>query len=544
MSTIRSLITSWYSHGARHPRKSALALILVIGVTVLALTSGDTAEAPSSETATSPIVTLASVAVISSDESPFSLLGEVRSVSQAELRIQKTGMVTQVHVRPGQYVSAGQILAEIDGASERAVVLSAQGALASAQAQLDRVRAGDRSEDRASIATQAEGATDSLTSAHDRARTAYSQSYTLAQDAIFAQADDLFTDPYTVAPRFRVRTASYDESKTLEKERVAIGSLLETWKKNTTTALSDDVLDARLTEADRDLQRIKSFLDTVSSYVSEQELSDDLTATLKAAQEGVVLGARSNIDSARNVINAAQTGLSSARSNSEIARLAEQKTNSGARIEDVRVAESVVIQARGALQSAQAAYENSIIRTPIAGTVTTLNIARGDYVSSMATAAIVANPNAQEVEVFVSAVARERITVGQPVLLAGMYKGVVTTAAPGLDPLTQKARVTAAPTEKTTLVNGSFVELAFMATTTHASVASSTEFRIPLSAIKVLSGGLAVFSVSDTGVLIAHPITEGTIVGDRMIVRDVAPNLSIVTDVRGLREGESVEVAR
>lgn len=542
ISTIRSLPTRVWVTCKAHPRKSILLVVIVGIALVLMLTGSDTAEAPV-EDARTPLVSVASVAAISQDTAPLLLLGEVRSVSQAELRAQKSGKVTQVYVRAGQYVPAGAVLAEIENAGERAAVLSAQGTVAAAQAQLDRVRAGDRGEDKASATAQAQSALVGLESAKNNARSTYSQAYTLAQDALYAQADDFFTNTYTVRPSFRVNSASYDERSILEKERVEIGYLLTQWKEAAQVTIPDSAIDTRLQTAERDLERIKNFMNTISSYVSEQELTDDFTSADKTAQEAKILGARASIDSARGAIQGARTGLAAALSAAQVTSLNESKSVTGARPEDIASAEAGVTQARGALLSAQALLENSLLRTPIAGTVSTLNVARGDFVSGQDTLAVVANPGAQEIEVFVSAVARERITVGQPVLVAGVHQGIVTSAAPGLDPITKKARVTAALTAKTSMVQGAFVELAFTGTST-AVTASSTDFRIPLSAIKVLPTGLAVFSVNEQGALVAHPIEEGTIVGDRMIVRDVAPDLLIVTDVRGLKEGEVVEIAR
>lgn len=546
MSGIRSTLSSWYAHGLRHPRKSLVAIAILLGSLFLTLTAGDTAEAPSSEQPSEQVVTLVSVAEASAEDRSLSLTGEVRSVSQAELRTRKSGTVTAVHARAGEYVQAGVILAEIDNAGERAAVLSAQGALAAAQAQLDRVRAGDRAEDKASTASQSESAASALLNAQDRARTTYSQSYTLAHDAVFAQADDFFSNPYTVAPSFRVRSASYDERKTLEKERVAIGALLEKWKEKSQMPIADDQLISRLTEAERDLGRIKVFLDNISLYVSEQELSDDLTSGEKAAEEGAILGARTAVDSARTAVNGARAGITSAQSAAEVTRLAEQKTTAGARVEDVRIAEAGVLQARGALQSAQAAFENSIIRTPIAGTVTTLNISRGDFVSSMVVAAIVANEKALEVELFVSENTRARIEAGQPVLVGGTHAGVITGVAPGLDPETKKARVTVGVSSDAPLTNGSYVDVTLMNSTSSTTTrdASTDGYLIPLSAIKVLPDGLAVFTVGEDETLLAHAIQEGTITGDRMLVRDIAPELRIVVDVRGLQEGDRVSVTR
>ena len=207
-------------------------------------------------------------------------------------------------------------------------------------------------------------------------------------------------------------------------------------------------------------------------------------------------------------------------------------------------AEANVTQARGALQSAYAALENTLLRTPIAGTVSTFNVARGDFVNALEIVAVVANVRALEIEAFVSDAARARIAVGQSVVIDGQYEGVVTSAAPGLDPTTKKARVTVGVGDNTALVNGAYVSMTFMADPVAMdAVSDQSEFVIPITAVKVLPRGLAVFTVTTEGMLEAQSITEGPIVGSKMIVREgLTADMAIVTDVRGLKEGDAVRI--
>jgi multidrug efflux pump subunit AcrA (membrane-fusion protein) len=324
---------------------------------------------------------------------------------------------------------------------------------------------------------------------------------------------------------------------------VAIGEVLNVWKQKTFTTLDIGSLDTALTEAQRDLARIKSFLDTISAYVSEQKTDDDFTDADKTAEEAVLLGARSTVDGARASVAGARQGLAAALSAEVAASGSESKITTGERPEDVRIVEASLLSAQGAYAAAVANLERTLVRSPIAGTVTTFNIGRGDFVSMQEVVAVVANEKALEIEAFVSEDARRRITVDSPVLVDGLYKGVVTSVAPGLDPITKRARVTIGITESAPLVNGSFAEVAFTESANGAQEVS-TETLIPITAIKVLPTGLAVFTVSNDGTLEARPVKEGTIIGDRMLVPEGLPSdLAIVTDVRGLIAGEKVTVA-
>lgn len=520
------------------------AIILVI-VLVVVFARDSSEDGVTAEQQT-PTVEVASIAALSRDTEALTLLGEVRSVSQAELRAEKPGQVTRVNVRAGQVVRAGTILAEIDNASERAAVLSAQGTVAAAEASLAKVNAGARSEDRVSAAVQTESAAVSLQSAREAARNSMSQAYSLIEDAVFAKTDDFFTNPYTVDPSFRVRSASYDERQAIEATRVSLGETLQNWKSRATSGtVPVDQLDAALRQSIDEAQRVKTFLNQISGFVAEQEISDVVTAADKSAQEAQILAARSNVDSALAALTGARQSLTSARSGAAVTSLSESKLTQGERPEDIAAAEAQVTQARGTLASALAQLEKSLIRTPIAGTVETFDISTGDFVSAQQVVAVVANPGALEIEAFVSQSGRERLAVGDTVLVGGSFEGTITTLAPGLDPTTKKARLTVGLPDEASLVNGQFVEIASIHSEEDAEVAQSTQdgYLVPITAIKVLPQSLVVLTVRDDNVIESLPIAEGPIVGASMLVRDIDPATRIVRDARGISEGDHVEIA-
>ncbi|HCC05083.1 TPA: hypothetical protein DEP58_02135 [Patescibacteria group bacterium] len=253
------------------------------------------------------------------------------------------------------------------------------------------------------------------------------------------------------------------------------------------------------------------------------------------------------MSSAQNLVHGARNGLTAAKSGSQVASLSSDVVLSGARSEDVAAAQAGVTQAQGALAGAYAQLENTLIRTPISGTVSTLNATRGDFLSSFDVVAVVANEGALEIEVFVSDSVRDRIVVGGPVLIDGKYQGMVTSISPGLDPVTKKSRVTVGITSDATLTNGAFVEVAFQGnepeTEKTTQQATTTEFSIPISAIKVLPRGFAVFTVKEDNTLEAHPIQEGPILGSKMLVPEgLTADIMIVNDVRGISEGDAVVV--
>lgn len=550
---IRAYVLRFFSaiiHFVTHrPRTTTAVVVVTILAGILLAQRGNTpAPSPSEGNATLPTVTLATVGSLQQNGIPVILTGEVRSLSQAELHAQKSGKVTAVYVRTGQRVAAGTVLAEIEHLGEQAAVLQAQGALAAAQANLTRVKNGTRIEDRLSATAGAESASAALNQTQEQARTVLTSAYTTAQDVILAKTDTFFSNPYTVRPSFRVHSASYTERRALEDERVAIGTLLDTWNTELGNSPSDEELDSALATAQVRLERIGQFVNRVTFFVSTQEESEDTTSTQIAMDTALVRAAQQAVDGAKSSVASIRTGLANARSVSTVASLSETKA-SVERPEDVQVAEAGVLQARGVLAGATAALEQALIRTPIAGTITSFSVARGDFVSMQQPVAVVANEaQAQEVVVYVSEDVRDTLHVGMEALVDGRYAGIITGVDPGLDPVTKRARVTVGVPEDASLTNGAFVEVAVTQDGEDGTAENDAEriragWYLPISAIKVLPDGLVVFTVTEEHTLAAHPITEGTIVGDRMLIPDdLAPELRIVTDVRGLSIGEQVKI--
>ena len=67
---------------------------------------------------------------------------------------------------------------------------------------------------------------------------------------------------------------------------------------------------------------------------------------------------------------------------------------------------------------------------------------------------------------------------------------------------------------------------------------------LPLTSLKLTPNARVVFSLGEDGRLIAHPVEIGDVHGSRIEITTPLPgDLRIVTDARGLSEGQKVNVA-
>src|SRR6185436_6894281 len=96
------------------------AVLIVVLVGARSLLGRTTEAVPLS---TTPQVTVASVADLSNQTSPLSLVGTVQSVNEATVNAESSGSVTAVYRSLGQYVNAGAGIAELENSSQRAAVM-------------------------------------------------------------------------------------------------------------------------------------------------------------------------------------------------------------------------------------------------------------------------------------------------------------------------------------------------------------------------------------------------------------------------------------
>ena len=108
-------------------------------------------------------------------------------------------------------------------------------------------------------------------------------------------------------------------------------------------------------------------------------------------------------------------------------------------------------------------------------------------------------------------------------------------------PISGKKEVKIGVSDDIELTNGSTVTVEFTRSDAQEEVASV--MTLPLSALRITSDGYFAFTLSQDSTLVAHKVQIGKVMGDVVEVTEgLTADTVIVTDVRGLREGEKVEV--
>lgn len=499
--TIISLITTRTATGWRRFRSlkpwaqtlvwALLAVLLISGITYAR--SGKTVqEAPRDR-----VVTIAPIAALAGSGDGSSILGTVRSLTQADLLAETGGIVQRVNTRIGATVPAGFVVAELDNSSEAAAVLQVQGVY-------DAAIAGRNAQ--------------SLPDTQSSARNAYRSAYAATSAAIDVQADTFFGAPTVTGPRLLINTNSTDDTNRLSRERARLQGVIATFQANQATAAGRSP-EALLGEAESVATQVQTFLNDLASVANRRNsnATPDQIAALEAAR-GSINGTLASITAARAQLRSGSVSATAG-------------------------ADASIKQALGALRAAQANFEKTRIRATIGGTVNFLPVTVGQYVAAFTRVATVAQNGALEIVAYISEDGRDRLTVGDTVAIEGGATGVVTAIAPALDPVTKQIEIRIAVTGDRTLTNGQSVRI-----TLPGAPVDVTEQRgpllLPLPTVKLQADTRVVFTVDGDGRLAAYPVEIGTVIGDRIQVTSAIPtDLRIVTDARGLSVGQRVTVA-
>jgi RND family efflux transporter MFP subunit len=470
------------------------------------------------EEASVPQARAVSVASVSSfsDSVSTQLIGTVSSVDQAIIQSEASGRVTAVEVELGQSVSAGQVIARLENASQYASVLQAEGSYEGALASAD---ISDVS---------VSNALNSLSNVHNNAYGTYISTYSTLREILQGDLDLLVADPSNTfrAPSMPLQS-TYGLIEEVDNQFRQLGVLVS---KKLVAESTPDSVTALLTDARTTATIMLSLINGLQFLIDVDEL--------KEAYGPTELAYLSTLNVAQSKVNTVLLSLKTVEVSLAEAKDVLTKSQLGGTQGTVSAANAQIKQALGSLRAAQANYNKTILRSPIAGVVNSIDIQTGDFVSGFQTVAEIANNNALEVTTFVGQSDRALIAVQQEVLIEGNIPGLVGTIAPAVSAATGKIEVKIQSTSPE-LVNGETVTVTLG---DQIDTDFSSTLQVPLTAVKFTADAGSVFSIVDEK-LVTQPVEIGSVRDTYIeILSGVTADMEIVVDVRGLSDGERVTI--
>jgi HlyD family secretion protein len=293
--------------------------------------------------------------------------GQVVSGTDLDLSFQGSGVVRSVSVKEGDVVKQGQTIASLDESSALATLTSAQGSLAQAQANYEKLLAGATPQNIKTVQDSINSAKQNLASAYNGAintlNSAYTSTYNAYNVALSIQNNYFTTqDPQGIA----ASNAKSDISSNMQN----VQNLLDGAEKS--MAPSD--IDATITQAILSLNNVYDDVNIIRAQCDQGIYYYKVTSADKAV-----------LDAQKTAINTILNGVTSLQQNIASLKLSLQGVEDQLNVTtapptpaDISLAKAQILSAQGQVNSAQAVLNNLIIVAPANGTITQVDVRVGE----------------------------------------------------------------------------------------------------------------------------------------------------------------------
>lgn len=302
-----------------------------------------------------------------------SATGNVKPIKDVDLAFEVGGKISSVNTDVGNYIAAGQIIAALDSSELNAQLNKAQADLASQKAAFDKANID--------LSNYYGDVIDTVNSA-----------YTSANDAVRVKIDSLFTDD-EINPKLTFESTDSQERITSESQRAAVTITLNSWisEINQTNGLSSQgSLDKLLSDSKTNLKSIYDFLNLLmDTTINSLSLSSSTLNTYKT-----------NINDARGEIDSAMSGVTTLMQN-----ISSQKATVASKQADIKSYEASV-------DNINAQISKTVLRSPIAGTVTKQDAKVGEIAVANTVVASVISSGDYEIDSYIPEVDIARVKVG------------------------------------------------------------------------------------------------------------------------------------
>jgi HlyD family secretion protein len=283
--------------------------------------------------------------------------GTVQPESSVNVSPKTAGILKRLLVKEGDLVQPGQVLAYMDNSNLQGQLLQARGNLAVAQANLKRVRAGNRSQDIAQAQSQVDGAKASL-----QKLLAGNRSQDIAQAQ--AQVDEAKISLQKLVAGNRSQDIAQAQAN-LSKAQVTYRQATEDLRRNqqllAAGAISQQAFSIARSNRDSAQSQVEQAQQALNLMKAGSRPEDIAQAqsVLKQRQQALNLlqaGSRTeDIDQAKSVLQQRQQALN--------------LMKAGSRPEDITQAQAQVMAAEGAVAIVQQNINDTVIRAPFAGII-------------------------------------------------------------------------------------------------------------------------------------------------------------------------------
>lgn len=304
--------------------------------------------------------------------------GPVKPAESIDMSWEKSGRITSVKVKVGDQVKAGDILMIMDSSDLSAQMSQAQANLLSAQAVLDQLKNGSRPEEIEIKRMELERANQDLDNTYDNAINTLNDTYAKTDEAVRRDTDGMFDMSNSAYPRLTFSTNNSGLETSASTQRALVENDLKKWQAEMASLAGSKNREAINLEIDR----AKTYLADARNYLNEavdliNAATGQSTAATSAYKTGANLG-RTYVNGAISAINSQEQAIVNQKLT--IARIQKELDLkiSGTRDEDLAAQAARVAQAKAAADLIGVQISKTILRAPIAGTITKADAKAGE----------------------------------------------------------------------------------------------------------------------------------------------------------------------
>jgi HlyD family secretion protein len=350
--------------------------------------------------------------------------GQVTSETDLSLSFNSSGVVKSIKVKVGDNVKEGTVLATLDQGSELAILTSARGAFASAQARLARTIEGASTEE----VTLSQIALDNAKRSYEDTK---STQETLVKNAYFnllnstpEAVPDNGTSDY-IAP---IISGNYNLGKEGTIKLTSYYSVGGTSFTASGLTTGSGIANSITAQPLGDSGLYIKFPSTTNINVTDWVIN---IPNKKASNY------LANYNTYQSALKTQESALSSASSLVDQRNAELSLKKAGARSSDIDLAKADILSAQGQLEGAQAKYDNTIIKAPSTGTITKIDIKIGELTSALKEAIVLQDVSNIYIETNINEANITSLSLGMPIDITfdsfgpdKIFKGNITKIDP------------------------------------------------------------------------------------------------------------------
>lgn len=310
--------------------------------------------------------------------------GEVISNKDFNLEFPFSGIVEKIFVKEGEIVNKNQPLMKLETTDFELEIQKltsqlnqAKANLKAQQAILDKLKKGTRTEEIQIQKIKVENAEIVFEEAKQDLINTLNNAYVQSDDAIRNKIDQLFQNPRSLSPKLIFLSSNSQLQSDIEWQRLVIENSLNSWQLSLNQLTINSNLTLYIKEANKNLEKIKSFLDKIALIVNNLSPNASISQTTIDGWKLNISTARTNINTIINEVLTKKKTLKTAESNLSLEKETLALKEAGPRKEEIVAQEAEVERAKASIESIQTQIaivkekiKKSTLYAPLIGKIT------------------------------------------------------------------------------------------------------------------------------------------------------------------------------